>query len=629
MDDTNASSPSIEPSHSEHAPVLHWSLSVVLLSLACAAAAWLSAMGATWGKSHDDAGAMTFALILLLGIDPFFMRRNHFFTPGGLLIVAGIGMAIAALSWLFRFNMIVFVWIGMTWALMSVARETQRGKAIAHQIALEKATYSNPPTGQNERKLMVYDFLTLLLIGFLFVAAFSAVAADAPPTESCDVHALMDKQDFATATTCVKNGVDPNVRNKIERGPLNRLLWYGRGLSVLDKTTQPFIEALIDAGADLNHRPPGQEASAFEALLEEGGHITARPLMRRMLLREKDPVDLNASVSMRRSPPHDERRLTPLLWAIKVGDTEIAALLLKRGTDPNQIPSPGMGTPLHHALHYNQPEIIRLLHRHGGDIRAVSPAPILDAINGNHVLTEPETLRAVLELGALAAIENQETWLQRVLSSHKPLTEAQFLVLAPYLKIDFANSQSGFLEQLLEINFRNVSSFRGNLPALRVAFLHALSSRANPNGSRSVSKVGASLLQMLCKLDDADLAIPKALLEHGADPNLADKDGDTPLHQIAIDRAPLENRLAKLPPDDPDIRIPENLTWAAMDKLIEAVRGQPERVEAIKKQALRQGLEKRIGRLNAYEQLLLSKGANPVLKNRQGQTPSDIESGTR
>ena len=150
----------------------------MLLSIACAAVAWVSAMGATWGKSHDDAGAMTFALVFLLGIDPFFMRRNHYFTPGGLVIVAGIGMAIAALSWLFRFNMIVFVWIGMTWALMSVAKTTQRGRMIGAQIDREKATrksWINTQTEQSERMLIVYDFLTLLLVGVVLLALWSFV----------------------------------------------------------------------------------------------------------------------------------------------------------------------------------------------------------------------------------------------------------------------------------------------------------------------------------------------------------------------------------------------------------------------------------------------------------------------
>jgi len=222
MDDTNASSPSIEPSHTEHGPVLHWSLSVALLSLACAASAWLSAMGTTWGVSHDDARAMTFALILLLGIDPFFMRRNHYFTLGGLIIVAGTGMTIAALSWLFRFNTIVFVWIGMTWALLSVARPTPRGKMIAHQIDLEKAnrtSWLNTKTEQSERMLTVYDFLTLLLAGFLFMVAYSAVAADAPPADSCEVHLLLDKQDVTAATACVKAVANPALKNRHEQTP--------------------------------------------------------------------------------------------------------------------------------------------------------------------------------------------------------------------------------------------------------------------------------------------------------------------------------------------------------------------------------------------------------------------------
>lgn len=172
-----------EPSGEASAPPpLHWSASVLLLSLACLLAGWVCVLGASWGEAHEDAWAIVFALVVLLGIDPFFMRRNHYFTLGGLVAVGGVGLVIAATSALFRFNMIVFVWIGMTWALHSVARETQRGKMIAHQIGLEKATrksWLNTETEQSERMLVVYDFLTLLLVGFLFLAAWSAVAADA------------------------------------------------------------------------------------------------------------------------------------------------------------------------------------------------------------------------------------------------------------------------------------------------------------------------------------------------------------------------------------------------------------------------------------------------------------------
>jgi hypothetical protein len=111
---------------------------------------------------------MSFALIVLLGLDPFFMRRNHYFTFGEIVIVAGTGIGLAAMSWLFRFSTIVFVWVGMTWALLSVAHPTPHGKMIAHQIGLEKAnrkSWLNTQTEQRERMLMVYDFLTVLLVG--------------------------------------------------------------------------------------------------------------------------------------------------------------------------------------------------------------------------------------------------------------------------------------------------------------------------------------------------------------------------------------------------------------------------------------------------------------------------------
>lgn len=159
---------------------LPWPFSLALLCAACIPAAWISALGASWGQSHDDAAAMSFALILLLGLDPFFMRRNHFFTLGGLAIVAGIGLGLATLSWLFRFNTIVFVWIGMTWALLSVAHPTPRGKMIAYQIGFEKAnrkSWLNTQTERSERMLMVYDFFTVLLSGVVLLA-LGAVARE-------------------------------------------------------------------------------------------------------------------------------------------------------------------------------------------------------------------------------------------------------------------------------------------------------------------------------------------------------------------------------------------------------------------------------------------------------------------
>jgi ankyrin repeat protein len=472
--------------------------------------------------------------------------------------------------------------------------------------------------------------LKLLFAGFLTLVAPSALAVEPAPTASsadtCNLHALMDRRDYDAATACVKTGADPNVRDAQGRGPLNRLFWFNAYLSTIGPKTQELGQALIDAGADLNHRPPDHEASAFEALLAFGGNLQPQPLIRRMLLREKNSADINASVSLRRLPPYDKRRITPLLWAIKLGDAEMAALLLERGADPNLIPTPRMGTPLHHAVHYNQPEIIRLLHKHGADIHTVSPGPILESVNGDRTETSLETLRTVLDLGALKAIKDHEAWLLRALSSSKRLSEAQFALLVPHLRIDFTKPDSTFLEQLLKDNGDARRTSVKSLPAYRAAFLHALQAGANPNGSRSHTKVGASLLQMLVTLGEGDLALEKALFERGADPNLADKDGDTPLHQVSIKRKELKAQLAKYPEDPTaEIRIPEINTNEQLGKLLDHVAGRPDRVEAMKPQLIRMSIETRLRRLDDLERLLLAHGADSTLENHKGLTSKAIE----
>ena len=151
----------------------------------------------------------------------------------------------------------------------------------------------------------------------------------------------------------------------------------------------------------------------------------------------------------------------------------------------------------------------------------------------------------------------------------------------------------------------------GRLTLIR--FLHALVENANPNGSHSYTKNGASLLQMQCTLGVGDLAIETALLEQGADPNLADSDGDTPLHQININRAELKNRLATLPPIPEDAKLLEINSMDKLKGLIDQVAGKPQRVDELEKayriKATHEQTRKRLDRLEAYEGLLLSSGA--------------------
>jgi len=63
----------------------------------------------------------------------------------------------------------------------------------------------------------------------------------------------------------------------------------------------------------------------------------------------------------------DEQGMTPLLWAVFIGDVDEVRSLLARRADPNR-PSAGGETPLWHAEDdFGLTEIAALLRRYGAD----------------------------------------------------------------------------------------------------------------------------------------------------------------------------------------------------------------------------------------------------------------------
>ncbi len=146
---------------------LHWLVSTALLCVACLAVAWLTSRSAESWHSFSEVLPVWFALVILLGMSPFYMRRNYDFNLVGLLVVSGVGVGMAALGWLLGFNMIVFVWMGMTWVLLRVARPTARGNMVTHNIQLEQSASKSifpTKTEQHERLLFLYDFAMVLLV---------------------------------------------------------------------------------------------------------------------------------------------------------------------------------------------------------------------------------------------------------------------------------------------------------------------------------------------------------------------------------------------------------------------------------------------------------------------------------
>lgn len=154
---------------------LPWQLSVMLLSLACYPVALICTVSGKAAVDRHDVMSLTGTLIFLLGFDPFFLRRNYRFNLAGILLVAGVGLAIGLVGWLFATNLVVLAWFGMTWMLARVVQPTTWGKMIQHQIELEKATYSNPPTGQKERMRMMGDFALAVVVLLLLLFAMNAL----------------------------------------------------------------------------------------------------------------------------------------------------------------------------------------------------------------------------------------------------------------------------------------------------------------------------------------------------------------------------------------------------------------------------------------------------------------------
>ena len=158
-------------------PTLPWQASTALLCLACVPVAWVCRATGARGWP-DDLVPWVLTLIVLVGLLPYYMRRNHAFTLGGVAVVAGVGLVLAALGWLMGYNFIVLVWLGMAWAVRALAHATAHGRRIQHQIALEKSNstvWLNTKTERAERMLAVYDFATVLLVGLVLLWLWSWV----------------------------------------------------------------------------------------------------------------------------------------------------------------------------------------------------------------------------------------------------------------------------------------------------------------------------------------------------------------------------------------------------------------------------------------------------------------------
>jgi len=430
----------------------------------------------------------------------------------------------------------------------------------------------------------------------------------------------MDRHDYAAATKCVLQGADPDQRYpnpglyhpNHDKAPLNRLLWFGNARNAISPQTLPLIDALIEAGADVNYRPQGEEASALEALLESSGSEPINRLIRKMILAGASP---NASVSMRRSGERYAKvRMSPLLWSIKYHQNDLLERLLSAGADPDHIESPGMATPLFHAAHYNNAEAIRILLAHGAKLDRSNAASIANVVI-TALAVHDDALRALTQAGLFKWIDQpQQQRLFVLLYNDRQATPELTLQVMKSSDYDFAGPKSNMLEQLMRVDADRLPQADNN----RRVFRWLLEQGANANWQNE--KKHNSLLQLGCAPSMADPLKTTLLLSSGADVNHADVDGDTPLHQCALSLHEVLKKMIEHRQGGQSVMRNRFAKAGDINEIMAMALGEQPKVDVMAQ------LQQQYQRLLKITKLLVKAGADLKLKNKQGKTAFDIAS---
>ncbi|MEE3373311.1 MAG: ankyrin repeat domain-containing protein [Planctomycetota bacterium] len=322
----------------------------------------------------------------------------------------------------------------------------------------------------------------------------------------------------------ITNGATVDLRASNETGA-SPLMWAAAA-GQLESATR-----LIAAGADVNY-VDNNGATAIDATL--------------MFEPQKNRESKTAIAELLRSKG-GQSSLAPKtiddIWTASAsGNTEAVIKHLKGGVDVNGLDPTSGSTPLIFAALFGQTEAARLLLERKADLTLTSP----DGNSPLHVaalFAHPETVRMLLEQGANAAARNQrgETPLDTVAAPWSPLVKGVYDLLAATLRIpldvnriktarpqvatilrDHSGTASDPNPQGEETANIVLAVTKGYLPTVN----EYLADGGDPNRLEPLGK--SPLLLVACLHGHADVVA--ALLTAGADVNLSNPEGDTPLH---------------------------------------------------------------------------------------------------
>jgi ankyrin repeat protein len=394
-----------------------------------------------------------------------------------------------------------------------------------------------------------------------------------------------------TAIALIERGADVNATDYDEATPLHLAIWKGK---------KEIAIALMDRGADVHAKNKrswtplhlaaqcGNKEIAI-ALIEHGADINAAniygetPLHRAAIKGDTEIaialIEHEANVNATKN-----YRETPLHRAAQYGHTEIAIALMDRGADVHAKDDDRSWTPLHWAAQYGQTETAIALIEHEANVNPTG-------CNGEtplHLATwngQTEIAIALMDRGADVHAKNKRSW--------TPLHWAAF-----HRHVEIAIS-------LIE----------------RGADIHA----TVPGRYNMYYRTPLHIIIEIHAAEFRNIEIPTiamALIEHGANlPEDRSKlisimeylDWWTPLHTAIINNNLDEISTLEYTPSETS-----PLDLAVMIGNIDAVRALIERgIQYDKDKCLRTATYS-----NRHElaQLFLEKGANPLSKNKLGQT---------
>jgi ankyrin repeat protein len=298
------------------------------------------------------------------------------------------------------------------------------------------------------------------------------------------LHVATDLDSLEAATLLVRAGADVKAANRYGVTPLYSAALHGNAA---------MLTLLLDAGAD-----PNTALAEGETALMTASRVGKLDAMRVLLAR-------GAKVNVKER----WKDQTALMWAAHEGNADAAKLLLEAGATLNDRSVSGW-TALLFAARQGQIETIKALAAAGANVNDTLPdgtSAIVTAAQGQNY----EAAGVLLELGADANASAQGwTALHQIAWSRRPQRGQNNPGQKPLGNLSSLDFAKKLVAHGADINARQTKEPTSDM-----------------EGRNSLNRYGATPFFLAAK--SVDVPLMQRLLELGADPFIANVDGDTPL----------------------------------------------------------------------------------------------------